>query len=125
MILIEPTKYTKRLLGKSWRKVNGRFYDRSEHRSLFFRKLTTNTLCRARIGDDYYRAWNPETKEYIYGGRMYASDKMCIVGIGMNAEEAKTFGMEHNDKFKNFHRTSTEKPENVEHAIYNSRSYRP
>ncbi len=126
MILIEPTKYTKILLGKSWRK-NHRWYTNAanvDDRFLFFRKMTSNRLGRVQLGDDYYDGWNVNKKSYNYGGKFYATDKVCIIGIGYTLEEAEAFGNDNYNRFLNYQRIELNQ-DNIQYAISRSKTYRP
>ncbi len=121
MILIEPTKYTKKITGRSWKK---NLYSSSEVVFLFFMRMTRNQLCRVRLGDDYYQKWNHSEKRFTYGGRFYATDKNLIIGIGANKEEAIESGKLNEGKFKNYSRIIPTH-ENIDFAITSSKSYFP
>jgi hypothetical protein len=103
MIIITPTKYTKKIFGKSWTYYTDWRRGRVETRFLFFRRVYNNKLCRVKLGHDtYYHKDHSREGGYTYGGAFYASGKVCVIGIGETFEEAVLFGKEHNSKFAKF-----------------------
>lgn len=116
MIIIEPTKYTKRLLGRSWLNCpSGRWtIDRSENaQKLFFRMISNNRIAYAHLGDDWYSYIHKEDSGYRRGGRFYATEKKLIVGIGRNFSEAKENGKMVESSFSNYKYTEVN-DENLE-----------
>jgi len=104
MLYISPTNYVKKIYGNSWQYLSFVMLNYElNFKKMFFYIPGNNCIQEIMLGDAWFMM--DKGNGFMRYTRLYAKEKICIVGIGDTVEEAKEFMERHRDLFSRFRNT--------------------